>query len=63
MTYLKEQSDEDLLDIVLGFAEENPQFDNTFAESLEEWLEEKGQLTEGQRQELINIIDNFQMDY
>lgn len=63
MTDLRKFSDEELLNIVLEYADDNPDFDSSYADDLEEWLEEHDDLTERQRQGLVNIIENFNMDY
>ena len=63
MRNLRKFSDQELINIVTEYAEDNPQFDNSYAKSLAEWLDEHDDLTDNQRQGLINIIENFHMDY
>ncbi len=63
MRDIRKFSDDELINIVSGYAEDNPQFDNSYTDNLEEWLEDHDDLTDNQRQGLINIIENFHMDY
>jgi hypothetical protein len=63
MRDIRKFSDDELINIVSEYADYNPQFDNSYAENLERWLEEHDDLTDNQRQGLINIIENFHMDY
>lgn len=53
--------DSELLDIVDAYAEKWPNFDNSFAESLREALDNYDELTPGQRQGLENIVVSFRM--
>lgn len=58
---MDEYDDNDLLGIVDGYAEENITFDNSFAKSLHAALSEYGELTDGQRAALVNIVKRFRM--
>jgi len=53
--------DEEMLDIVDEYAEEHDSFNNSYAESLRDALAEYGELTNGQRNGLENIIHKFRM--
>jgi hypothetical protein len=54
-------SDEELINIALDYADENPEFNPCFVKSLEEALDEYDELTEAQRDGLENIIIKWEM--
>ena len=54
-------SDEELLDIIDGYSTEHYSFDNSFAESLRESMEQYDGLTSGQREAAEKIITRFRM--
>lgn len=51
--------DEEAIDLVLRWAETEPDFDTSFVDSLDEFIERRGMLTEGQRSALDNIIEKW----
>lgn len=53
--------DQEMIDIVMEYGAGHSNFDTSFAESLQEKLDEYGSLTEGQRTALDNIIEKFRM--
>lgn len=47
------------IDAILDWAEEHPEFDTDFVESLASQLEDKGELSENQEDALDNIIEKW----
>jgi hypothetical protein len=54
-------SDDELLNIAIDYADDNPKFDRSFIDSLSEALEQYQYLTSGQRGALENIINRFHL--
>lgn len=55
-------TDEEMVQLVLDWAESHPKFDTSFVESLAESLEEFDELTPNQRAALENIIAKFHIE-
>lgn len=53
--------DGDLIDAVLAWAGTEPDFDPEFVESLAEYYEKNGELTEGQRRALNSIVEKWKI--
>lgn len=54
-------SDEEKIEMVLEWAEDHPNFDTTFIESLQEALQQYDELTPAQSRGLDNIIYRFRI--
>jgi len=54
--------DDVLVDAVLEWADEQENFDRSFLESLQDWLEDNDNLTEGQRKAVEKIVHKFDID-
>ena len=54
-------SDEELLQVALNYADDHPNFDRDFVDSLENALNEYDEFTDGQRSALQNIVLKFRM--
>lgn len=54
-------SDEEKIEMVLEWAEDHPNFDTTFIESLQEALQQYDELTPAQSKGLDNIIYRFRI--
>lgn len=61
MRRIKDMSDEELINLALDFADENPEFNVSFIKSLEEALDEYDELTDAQRAGLENIVEKWNM--
>lgn len=61
MPRIKDLSNEELINICLDFADENDDFDISFVKKMEECIDEYGDLTEGQRKALENIVETWNM--
>lgn len=54
--------EKDKIDLVLEWAESNPNFDTTFIESIALYYDTHGCLTDRQIEALDNIIEKFRID-
>lgn len=54
--------DSTLVEAVLDWALEQPNFDTSFLESLQDWLDDNDCLTEGQRQAVEKIVHKYDVD-
>ena len=60
---LNDFEDQELIDICNEYSDTHFTFNNDFASSLQDWLHHHDELTEGQRDALIYIIEKHHMDY
>lgn len=61
MRRLNDMSDDELINICLDYADENDAFNPHFVHKMEEVIEEYDELTQGQRDGLIRIIEKWNM--
>ena len=61
MSMYNDVDDGDLIDAVLSWADTNPEFDPEFVESLGEYYEKKGELTDSQRRALVSIAEKWKI--
>lgn len=54
-------ADREKIDLVLDWADDHPEFDASFVESLEVYLDNRPELTQTQREALDNIIARWRI--
>lgn len=54
-------SDEELINVIIDYADEHDNFDPEYAHNMEAAIEEYGELTHAQREGLENIVTKFRM--
>lgn len=62
MSAFDSYSDEEMVNGVLAWAEDHPDFDSSFIESLSESVEKRGELSEKQRDAVENIAAKWKID-
>ena len=55
MLLFEDYTDEEMVDAVLAWADDNPDFDTTFIDAMSDVVEERGELTERQRDAVERI--------
>lgn len=58
----KKVKQDDRIDLILSWADEHPDFDTAFVDSMAEKLETYGELTEAQSDALDNIIERWRIE-
>lgn len=58
---LSTYSDDELINVIIDYADEHEKFDPGYAHEMEAAIEEYGELTDAQREGLENIVKKFRM--